>query len=512
MNKKITRRDFLKFSGLLPLSIAAPKALRSISASEQQQGKYPNVIVVVLDAFSTYDISLYGYERETTPNLARLANRAIVYHNHYAGGNFTPPGTASLLSGTLPWKHRQFANYNEGGEAFIENNIFHAFENYYRLTYSHNPLANHLLAKLDRGENLDYYIPSKQLFLTTDGFIQDLFKNDDDIAMVSWVRIMKNHEEGFAYSPFLSRLYAPFQELKIERLKPFYPRGVPSVKSDNYFLLERAIDWLGEVVNDVPQPFFSYFHLMPPHAPYKTHLDFYNLFKNDGLSVLPKPLDIFSKERRSDYTEVWLARTSYDEFILYADREIGRFFDNLEKSGLLENTWVILTSDHGEMFERGIQGHFTPVLFQPVIRVPLMIFQPGQNSRTDIYENTSAVDLLPTLLHITDQKPAAWTEGILLPPFREITDPERSIYVLQARFTLQDEPISVGTTTLIKGGYKLMYFFGYEELGGGERIELYDIKNDPEEINNLTNSKRETTKEMLDELKQKLKEENKPYL
>jgi len=207
-----------------------------------------------------------------------------------------------------------------------------------------------------------------------------------------------------------------------------------------------------------------------------------------------------------------LARTSYDEFILYADREIGRFFDNLEKSGLLENTWVILTSDHGEMFERGIQGHFTPVLFQPVIRVPLMIFQPGQNSRTDIYENTSAVDLLPTLLHITDQKPAAWTEGILLPPFREITDPERSIYVLQARFTLQDEPISVGTTTLIKGGYKLMYFFGYEELGGGERIELYDIKNDPEEINNLTNSKRETTKEMLDELKQKLKEENKPYL
>ncbi len=64
--------------------------------------------------------------------------------------------------------------------------------------------------------------------------------------------------------------------------------------------------------------------------------------------------------------------------ILYADKEFGRFFDYLDSSGLLDNTWVVLTSDHGEMFERGIDGHDTEVLYEPVIRIPLMIFEPGR--------------------------------------------------------------------------------------------------------------------------------------
>lgn len=185
MKKDITRRDFLKLTGVVPLSIAAPRFLDSLDTSHQAQNKPPNVIVVVLDAFSAHDISLYGYERETTPNLARLAERAIVYHNHYAGGNFTTPGTASLLSGMRPWKHRQFVHYGEGSEEFVKNNIFRAFENYYRLAYSHNPLANNLLGKLDWEGNIDNYVPSKQLFLTTDGFISDWFKKDEDIASVS---------------------------------------------------------------------------------------------------------------------------------------------------------------------------------------------------------------------------------------------------------------------------------------------------------------------------------------
>jgi hypothetical protein len=58
-----------------------------------------------------------------------------------------------------------------------------------------------------------------------------------------------------------------------------------------------------------------------------------------------------------------------------------------------------------------------------------------------------------------------------------------------------------------------MYFFGYEELGvNSERVELYDIANDPEELNNLSSSKKETTAELLNEIKQKLTIVNKPYL
>ena len=506
MKKQLTRRDFLKLAGLLPLSVAAPKLTDALDAQSS-----PNVIVVVLDAFSAYDISLYGYQRETTPNLARLAERAIVYHNHYAGGNFTTPGTASLLSGMLPWKHRQFIHYGTIDENFITHNLFAAFPHHYRITYSHNPLANNLLNQLAVGGNFDNYIPSKNLFLTTDGFIPDLFAKDEDIATVSWVRTVKRQEEGYAYSLFLSHIYEPYQEMKIANLRPYYPRGIPSVKSDNYFLLEHAVDWLGNQIQKIPRPFLAYFHFMPPHAPYKTHRDFYRRFAEDGWKPIPKPMDIFSREEDYNYEELKAARTDYDEFILYADREFGRFYDNLEKAGLLENTWLVLTSDHGEMFERGIQGHFTPVLYQPVIRVPLMIFEPGRRTRADVYANTSAVDVVPTLAHVTGQAPTPWSEGRVLPPFAP-QESERSIYVLQARTNPQYAPLTTATVTLVKGQYKLIRFFGYQELNNEERLELYDLQSDSEEMNNLYSAKPETAAELSKELQDKIAEMNAPYL
>jgi arylsulfatase A-like enzyme len=144
----------------------------------------------------------------------------------------------------------------------------------------------------------------------------------------------------------------------------------------------------------------------------------------------------------------------------------------------------------------------------------LLIFEPGRKSRTDIFANTSAVDILPTLLHVTGQKPADWTEGIVLPPFASDENIEhRSVYVVQADKNEQLQPLAVSTLSIRKGDYKLMYFFGYEELGAsGERIELYNIKNDPEELNDLYETEKEIGQELLNELKTKLKEVNAPYL
>src|SRR3989304_4147872 len=94
----------------------------------------------------------------------------------------------------------------------------------------------------------------------------------------------------------------------------------------------------------------------------------------------------------------------------------------LEGAGVLENTWVLLTSDHGELFERAIWQHTTPVLYQPVIRIPLLIFQPGRTTRLDVHTPTSAVDILPTLRHVTGSEPVSWSEGLVLPPFSNRED------------------------------------------------------------------------------------------
>ena len=104
MSYGLSRRDFLKLAGLASLGMVVPPSVQL--ASNRLQGTQKNVLIIVFDALTAYNISLYGYERETMPNLARLAKRATVYHNHFAGGNYTTPGTASLLTGTLPWTHR----------------------------------------------------------------------------------------------------------------------------------------------------------------------------------------------------------------------------------------------------------------------------------------------------------------------------------------------------------------------------------------------------------------------
>ena len=271
------------------------------------------------------------------------------------------------------------------------------------------------------------------------------------------------------------------------------------------------MDGLFDMVLAAERPFVGYFHLLPPHAPYRTHRDFYRYFKNDGYAPVSKPEDIFYQGILEK--KIFEHRTWYDESILYVDREFRRFYDRLESAGVLENTWLIFTSDHGEMFERGIEGHRTPVLFEPIVRVPLLVFEPGRTTREDIYEPTSAVDLLPTLLHVTGQPGAPWCEGLVLPPFSTTApDRNRSIFALEASDSKKNAALDVATVSLRKGPYKLTYFFGYKELKDlGERVELYNVEEDPEELRDLSASQKDIADEMLGEVKTKLSEVNQPY-
>ena len=509
MNSRINRRDFLKLSGLLPLGVAVPRLMNVLSGSAAAAQGQKNVIVVVFDAFSAYNIGLYGYSRDTTPNLARIAKRAIVYHNHFAGSNFTTSGTASLLTGTLPWTNRAINPDGEVAAPFATKTFFSAFDDYHRIAYTHNGWAYTLLRQFER--QIDELVPREKLFLATySGFIETLFRNDEDIASVSWTRDMQIGE-GYAYSLFLAHLYKVLEEGKVANLQPLFPRGLPTTGSDDAFLLEQAVDWLSNVLTVVPQPFMGYFHFLPPHFPYRTPVEFYNHFKHDGFKPLEKPIDIFAEHRVM--TNLLSHRTEYDEFILYVDREFGRFYDALEASGLLENTWVVFTSDHGEMFERGIMGHSTDVLYQPVIRIPLLIFEPGREVGMDVHTATSAVDVLPTLAHLTGHPIPGWAEGTLLPPYADSNpDPNRSLYVVRAQDNDPAAALTRASIMLLRGNKKLLYYTGYPERGVEELVQLFDIQADPEELNDLYASQKDVAAELLTEAKSKLAEVNKPYV
>jgi arylsulfatase A-like enzyme len=499
----INRRDFLKLAGLLSAGLAIPGFFfRPKVLASESNGQ--NVLIVVFDAMSASNLPLYGYPRDTMPNLTRLADRATVYHSHYANGPFTTPGTASLLTSTLPWTHRALNHNDTISEKFVDKTIFHAFSGHHTMAYTHNPLANTLLKQFLSG--IDNFTPQENLFLSGDRLLQKLFKNDQDIATVAWTQAIKHKEENYTYSLFLPRLYEALKKNNFKQYLDEFPRGIPNIYEDVFFILEHGIDWLENLMVSSPRPLMGYFHFLPPHFPYNTRKEFVDTFADDGYKPPEKPEHRFALERVKG--KVDMLRTWYDEYLLYVDEEFQRFFDFMEKSGFLENTWLVFTSDHGELFERGIVGHQTPGLYQAGVRVPLLIFEPGKQTRQDIYENTSAIDLMPTLLHLTEQKIPDWVQGSVLPPYsNQARDTEQGIVCLRGKGAKKDQPIRKGDFLLVRDNLKLIYIFGYEnEIEGGEMIELYDVREDPEELNNRYPAHRDIGDDMLNELRSRLAE------
>ena len=503
MITSLSRRDFLKLAGLFSAGAALPGYLRPNLLNANANGQ--NVLIIVFDAWSAKNISLYSYDRHTTPNLARLAEKAIVYHKHSAGGHFTTPGTASLLTGTTPWTHRAFKHNDIVDPGRVQHNLFNTFPSYHRVSYTHNPLADTILKQFLT--DIDEHTPWQDLYLESDPLVSNIFANDQDVALIGWRRAMKRlEEEGHSYTLYLSQIYQHFALKKVAQLNEQFPRGIP-IYNDlglNFFTLEQGIDWTHNLLGELPQPFLGYFHFLPPHDPYHTRHDFVDAFVNDGLGPREKPLHPLDQgiaKSRMIERHRW-----YDEFILYVDAEFARLHTMLEQSGLLENTWLVLTADHGEMFERGILGHVPPVFHEPIMHIPLMIFPPGQSERVDVYERTSAIDLLPTLLQLTGQDIPGWAEGLVLPPFAAATPrAAREIPMLQVEGYHPDGSIHKATTVLQQGDFKIMWYLGYEALDAtGEYIELYDLAADPEEMNNLYPREKTRADEMLAVLRVKL--------
>ena len=502
MNSKITRRDFLKLASTLPPVLSLPP---SVLRSTEDQTAAPNILVVLFDAWSAHNISLYGYPRRTTPNLEQLAEKAIVYHNHYAGGHFTVPGTASLLTGALPWRHNIYHERFKLKEDYQQTNLFGLFPDYRRFAYTHNLLAEDIIRQMR--DSLDTIKPWQDLYYWKVP-IQRMFLEDSDTSSLSWIRSMEMSENGFANSLFFSRVWSHLTQQSAQDLADTYPLGLPKFSSSYAFILEEAIDWLSVQISGNSEPQITYYHLLPPHDPYNTRVDFFQQFTGDGFTPSPKP-EHFLTQGINDPDNL-ANRTAYDEFILLVDSEIRRLFNQLASKGVLENTWVVLTSDHGEIFERGLRTHDRPSFFEPLARVPLLIFPPGQQNRVDIHTPTSAVDILPTLLSITGKPIPAAVEGKVLPPFGQ-EDPNRSIFQIDSQFSGFKLPDPTGSIMVRKGSHKLICHFGnaqyYEVLQGEPVFELYNLEEDPEELVNLFPEEINIASQLLDEINAKLASE-----
>jgi arylsulfatase A-like enzyme len=506
---KITRNNFIKLLGLTSTVISTGNLAESLSEANNNA---PNILIVLFDTLSAYHMSLYGYQRNTTPKINELSKKSTVFHNHYSGGNYTSPGTATLLTGTYPWTHRVFHLHGTTDNFFTNNNLFSEFSDKYNIfAYTQNPVVFTLLHQFQA--SINQIITPSQLYNLSNIYSEQFFLKDFPLAFRAELLAISNRFP-IPSSLFLSKLEILKRKYQLNisqrEFLDNFPYGLPIYSDGQYptafFTIEDVIDWLSTFVNNQKRPFLGYIHLLPPHWPYNTRREFLDKFK-DGWKPIEKPKH-FLRYGRYGYDQDFLnnSRRNYDEYIAYVDSEFARLYKTLENNGILKDTYLIFTSDHGEMFERGIYQHTTPTLYEPISRIPLVIFSPNQEKRQDIYSSTSNVDILPTLLNISNLPIPEWSEGSILPSFEDSDEPDnRNIFIIEAKQNPKTAPLQIATIAMIKDYHKLIKYMGYNYTD--TTYELFNLEEDPEELENLLPNS-SLSSELINEMEEKIKNMN----
>jgi len=502
--KTINRRDFLKLMAAIPASMALSKALSTLSEPRQTLSS-PHIIVIVLDALTARNMSLYGYPRQTTPNIERFAERCNVYHSHYSAGTFTTAGVASLLTGTYPWTHRAINIKGLIARDRYTRNVFKLFESHYnRVAFTQNRLANYIVSQFD--ESIDQHLPIKsfselELYITDVGFSDYLvkFRSLDDFLL----RVSPT--QG-------SLLLGTFNKYRKENaFQKVITNNLQYNREELIFDIRHVFEGLESHVVDLDSASLCYFHLLPPHDPYIPTKEFRGLF-NDDWKPVAKPKHPLENIQSNQFLNE--ERLKYDQFIATTDSALGAFLDEFEKAGLLENSYVILTSDHGESFERGYLGHAGPLVYDPGIHIPLLISAPGQSTRRDFHSVTNSVDLVPTILNISGFESPDWCEGEVLPGYGGQPDDTRATFSMDIKLASAFGDLSPITIAMHQGDYKIIYYKGYGTKDSPYNkglFELYNLKDDPEEMDDLINIETAIAQQMQEHLLEAYRSANQAF-
>jgi arylsulfatase A-like enzyme len=218
------------------------------------------------------------------------------------------------------------------------------------------------------------------------------------------------------------------------------------------------------VLDQLPDGFFLWVHVLAPHHPYLPDP------ADQGRYVPEAELQTFVDERWEHWKphydpevqpEVDRHRLAYDEYILSTDRAFGSFIAELEKSGKLRDTTVVVSADHGESFEGGVYQHQTPHLTRPVIHIPLIIKTPGQQTGRTVAFTADQAALAPTILELAGQSKPDWMNGESLAPWLNRQDSGTGKGLAFTEYLERNsvfQPLHHGTVGVIDGEYQYVFY------------------------------------------------------
>jgi arylsulfatase A-like enzyme len=403
--RRLVRVSFPVIAGLVLILAASVwgsdriKALREETRSLPPPGS-PNVLLIVLDTVGADHLSLYGYDRLTSPTIDELALRGIRFDRVHAASSWTLPSHASLFTGR--WPHELSANWSTS------------------LDGTYPTLAEFLGS---RGYATAGFIANKPYCVSDCGLARG-FTNYEDYdfprltAFKTTVLVDRVMEEVWAIERYLE------DQLDIELFGPAVDYLWQLIKFDRKetaVVNREFLDWLSRR-RQPERPFFAFLNFFEAHYPYELPEKGIHRFGDKPRTTREANLlrdwrQLIDKGPSQD--QIRFARDSYDDCVADLDEKLGRLIDELDRRSILDRTWVIITADHGESFGEhpGVFWHGTS-LYNSQLHVPLVIIPPaGGPSPRVVTESVSLRDLAATMVDVLGFQEGSPFPGVTLARF-----------------------------------------------------------------------------------------------
>ena len=325
----------------------------------------PSVLVILVDALRADRLGIYGYQRDTSPAIDAFASESIVFSRVYAQSPWTKPSVPTLFTSLYPVQHGVYEGEAHVGAGRLESDV---------LAEAHTTLAETFQAS---------------------GY--------DTVAFVHNAHL--DAEGGFAQGFDL------------------YEQGGLSAEEINQ-------RFLGFLDAERSRPFFAYLHYLDAHWPFQPEMPFRDRFgTRTEASIFDRESWKGLRERVNDstiqLTDEDRARLQdrHDGGVSEIDNELGQLWAALRERGILDQTIVVLTSDHGEeLLDHGAVGH-GGTLFREVIDIPLVLRLPGGVDPGPRDQVARLLDIFPTLTALAGIEGPSGIEGRdLLAPSEEIPE------------------------------------------------------------------------------------------
>lgn len=418
--------------------------------TEKEVPPPPSVVLISLDTLRADALGCYGYHRDTSPVLDAFAKESVLFEQAIVQSTATPSSHAAMLTGINP-------TLLKVGSKFPQNELDLDPET---ASYGYGLI--------------DDLTPTIQSRLREAGYRTAAFTAHD-----AWLGKKNGFHTGFDH----------------------FETGYPTAPEN----LERIDAWLQ---TDSQRPMFLFIHFYDVHSdfenlPYEVPAPFFgrytsqyegetfNLSKGD-LKSSQLLQSMFKKEEKFTDREIQYIRDLYDEGVYYMDHHMKQLFDLLKKHGLYDNALVIITSDHGEEFqEHGGLLHYQ--YYDEILRVPLLMrFPNAQYAGLRVSPQVRCVDISQTVMDLADLAPLRMSNATSLMPLVDTLGGSGNWSgELDGSYSFDGWKAAYRTEQ-----YKFYYRMNTESM-------LFDLKNDPDERNDIYNSEPDIANQLQERMKER---------